>query len=647
MEFVISRTGPNDQPLVVTISNGDPSETDAPTTVTIPAGEDSITVTVDPVDDQEVDRDQVSTIGVTAPGFEPDSVDVVVEDDDMLMLTIEPAPNQPVDANGDPITQEDGDQVSLVLTRNGPIDQPLTVTLFNNDDSEVTAPFTVVIPAGQASVEFTVDPVDDGIADGTQSADILAFAKGYTTDTVKVVVEDAPQAGSISGRAFSDENGDGLSNDDFGGPSQGVANILVRLLDENGVQVGFDLTDINGDYSFADVAAGNYTIEFREGQLDPTTRLTEQDAFGNAFDDIDSDAFEVADGIYRVENVTVAGGTDTSGISIGFAPDLPPLPTEDDTAMTCADELLVVDVVANDGEAGSGPITITEVNGHAISEGQSVTTSAGTVVTLTGGQLVIDGEAAYADLDINESANEVITYTATDGVLTGTADVNVTFKGDANSVASLDAAFKADGGTLAMFFVEPVSIGDFDEGYTLNLMGTQPEDVVGSGTYMAAYCIDGDLPIEQGLFTVGTITVLTEENAAAASSNINTDNVDAVSWLLNEQFEFKDNGDGTGDTYTDFEVQEAIWTLMNGQTYFINAFGNPELTDNDNGVRDGAEIGTVENINEIVSAALSHGEGFVAQDGDIVGLIIDPFDPTNQEQPFVIAVNYDDIDCIC
>lgn len=114
-----------------------------------------------------------------------------------------------------------------------------------------------------------------------------------------------------------------------------------------------------------------------------------------------------------------------------------------------------------------------------------------------------------------------------------------------------------------------------------------------------------------------------------------------------------DNGDGTGDTYTDLEVQEAVWTLLNGDSFLIN---NPDpdldfVQDNGNGVREPGELATQENVDEIVAMVngSADAEGFEAGEGDLVTLILDPFDPADQVQPFIVAIEWDVLkeDCIC
>jgi len=98
------------------------------------------------------------------------------------------------------------------------------------------------------------------------------------------------------------------------------------------------------------------------------------------------------------------------------------------------------------------------------------------------------------------------------------------------------------------------------------------------------------------------------------------------------------------------EVQEAIYILLNGDTFFINnpAYGTVFL-DNNNGVRDGTERATAQNAHEIADLALSLGNGFVAHEGQLLGLILDPTSPDYQDQPFIFGVSFDLFreDCLC
>ena len=69
----------------------------------------------------------------------------------------------------------------------------LTVSLTSTDTTELTVPSTIVIPAGQSSVSFSINVVNDTIIDGTQNVAIIAAAAGYVTgaDILAVTDDDA------------------------------------------------------------------------------------------------------------------------------------------------------------------------------------------------------------------------------------------------------------------------------------------------------------------------------------------------------------------------------------------------------------------------------------------------------------------------
>ena len=71
---------------------------------------------------------------------------------------------------------------TATVSRNGPTDYPVEVDLFVSDTTEASVPASVTIPAGQASVAFSIDAVDDVFFDGTQAVNVLAAAAGYSGD---------------------------------------------------------------------------------------------------------------------------------------------------------------------------------------------------------------------------------------------------------------------------------------------------------------------------------------------------------------------------------------------------------------------------------------------------------------------------------
>ena len=218
------------------------------------------------------------------------------------LLTITPGPNTPLDGNGNPVTSENGDPVELVISRNTPDDEPLTVFLFNGDPSEVSLPMMATIPAGSQSVTVTVDPVDDDLVDGPQAAMVVAFAPGFPMAMLDVIVED---------------------DDDDNVPPMAEADVLVS--DEDSVLTANVLdndTDEDGDtLTVAAVAGGTVGSAFavtsaggRDAQVTVTeTGDLEVDPAG-AFDALAPGETDTVSLTYTVSDGN--GGTDTASVDV-------------------------------------------------------------------------------------------------------------------------------------------------------------------------------------------------------------------------------------------------------------------------------------------------------------------------------------------
>ena len=167
-------------------------------------------------------------------------------------LTIAPATDTPTNGAGEPVTAEDGAPVQIVITRNGPTDQPLVVDLSSDDTSEATVPAQVTILAGQSSVTVDVTPADDPDVDGPQTAIITASAPGATSATQPVVINDDDVApdGTVDGEDTPENMAPGY--DDSNDPT-----------DQGGDQItaGPDDIDGNGGADTIDGGAGNDTID--------------------------------------------------------------------------------------------------------------------------------------------------------------------------------------------------------------------------------------------------------------------------------------------------------------------------------------------------------------------------------------------------
>ena len=178
---VVARNTDSTNDLLVTLSSSDFGEASVPGTVIIPQGQDSVEFVITGVEDNFVDGDQAATITAGVDGFVPGSGVVTVLDSDLPTLAL---------ALSNSSVSEAGGVITAILSRNTAVTAPLEVTVFTDDPTAVSVPGSVVIPAGEASVTFTVTGVDDNLVEGDQTVIITGRADDFIDAVEPVVVED-------------------------------------------------------------------------------------------------------------------------------------------------------------------------------------------------------------------------------------------------------------------------------------------------------------------------------------------------------------------------------------------------------------------------------------------------------------------------
>jgi VCBS repeat-containing protein len=263
--------------------------------------------------------------------------------------------------------------------------------------------------------------------------------------------------------------------------------------------------------------------------------------------------------------------------------------------------------------------------------------ASGAVVTLkSDGTLTYDlsGVDDFDSLLIGEHAMDQFAYTVSDGN-GGQSRATVTVKvcGALNTLETIHASLP-----------ESVTFGlaayEFDPqyGFINTDLQLSSGDARLNGLFEAAYCIDplalaaADVNVEAMLYSIASVPT----GVVAKPENL-----DKLAWLMNQQFETQDNGDGTGETYTGGEIQAAIWRLMTGQEYFVPGGGNPPQT------------AARANAAEIYQDALLFGDGFAPDEDDLLSLILVPMEDSAEEtgffQPFVVGIPFEELtlDCEC
>lgn len=135
----------------------------------IPAGQTSATVPIDVIDDKllELTEDVILTLkGSTTYAVDAaaKSARVVIVDDELPTVSVKAK---------DAKASETGDTATFVVSRNGPKTEALTVeftltgTAVNGED--YTQIQTIVTPVGKSSTTVTIAPIDDALAEGTET----------------------------------------------------------------------------------------------------------------------------------------------------------------------------------------------------------------------------------------------------------------------------------------------------------------------------------------------------------------------------------------------------------------------------------------------------------------------------------------------
>ncbi len=166
--------------LTVDLASSATSVVTVPATIKIPAGQSSVAFPVTIIDDALLDGDQTVSVTATAAGYVSAVANYTITDYETLTLSF-----------ARDSLLENGETTTATVTRgNTDIAQALTVTLSSSDTTEATVPTSVIIPAGQSSVAFTLTAVDDNLLDGDQSPVISASATGYIPTTKTITIKD-------------------------------------------------------------------------------------------------------------------------------------------------------------------------------------------------------------------------------------------------------------------------------------------------------------------------------------------------------------------------------------------------------------------------------------------------------------------------
>jgi len=182
LTLTITRTSDDlSQALEVTL-DADSGALTVPATATIPAGQSSVDVLLETLNDDIALGSVTVTVSAIASGYAKTTLPLTVLDDEVPTISITPGQAS--------LTEGSLNSVQLTVSRNtADISEPLTVSLASAS-SRLSLPGSVVIPAGSRQVQFSVQAVNDQIVSVSSTASIDASAASFTSGQSSLTVSE-------------------------------------------------------------------------------------------------------------------------------------------------------------------------------------------------------------------------------------------------------------------------------------------------------------------------------------------------------------------------------------------------------------------------------------------------------------------------
>lgn len=325
------------------------------------------------------------------------------------------------------------------ITRDGDLTNALVVMLATDDSSELSVPQSVTIEAGTTtSPEFTILAVDDEIVDGSQTANVIVSAEGFTQQTVAVTVSDDDIA------TLSVEDVAVMEGGEF------VLTVSVDIAVDGGFEVTVNFNDGSADGGIDfDNSSGTLNFAGTAGETQQLIVATTADKiveFDETFSvSLEADAAQVEDSdtaIATIQNddsarITILDGAADEGEVMTFEVRL-------DNAVQGG---FTADVIYTDVGAVSGSDFQPTVNQLTFA-GEAGETQEFTVATLD--DVVVEGLELFA-VDITTNNDSITGGSAGGTVIDGTDTTTLT----------IDDAKADEGGnlTFSVTLENPVAVG--------------------------------------------------------------------------------------------------------------------------------------------------------------------------------------------
>jgi len=175
-------------PLSVTLSALPSGEISHPSSLSVPAGQSSVSFTVGAVDDAKLDGNVAVTVKASLGSMTLASATTTALDNETRTLAL----------TGAAAIQEGGSS-SYTVSIPGSLPTALTVNLVSSNTAALTVPGSVTIPAGALQAAFTASAPDNALNDGSRTATVTASASSFPDAGRSITITDNEIAAYVFG----------------------------------------------------------------------------------------------------------------------------------------------------------------------------------------------------------------------------------------------------------------------------------------------------------------------------------------------------------------------------------------------------------------------------------------------------------------
>lgn len=238
-----------------------------PPTLTLPAGESTVTFPISVTDDNLVNGTRstliiarlVSGLGGLLTNSASQPLQIYDNDGPSLSLTL----------SHDVVTEKG--EITGRVQRNTSLAAPLVVQITSSDLNEAQVPTSVTIPVGQLFAEFPIKGVQDGVQDGVKSTLITVSAGGYNSANARLNVIDINLPDLVVGNIIVPSSGqtDSRANVTWSvsnkgeGPARGVwvDRVFISQDDQLGGDTLATFVPANGPFEVGDTYTRTRSIQ--------------------------------------------------------------------------------------------------------------------------------------------------------------------------------------------------------------------------------------------------------------------------------------------------------------------------------------------------------------------------------------------------